>query len=204
MDLETYPFCETATLNGTVFEDWNQFKAVVEAEEYDKLGRGKISDLRYTQYKMSIINKSNSIEDHLFQKLFGNPRIGSIDEAKIPNVIQKGFLALINRCFFVAVQQIFKDCHVKWNQILKNSLNIPACTNSNDFLILNSCQFPYATPPGVFHAILWSTRSLENQEIDGILKSLIDLDYIYFVNPTRLRSIKTIDHAHVFIKLKDQ
>ena len=52
------------------------------------------------------------------------------------------------------------------------------------------------------HYVIWSTHPLENERIDEIaMKHVNGREYIRFVNPMNMRSVKDIWHAHVIVKM---
>lgn len=70
-------------------------------------------------------------------------------------------------------------------------------------LVLN--DFPYAIEEGIQHYLLWSLHELTLLEIEEFLKQTFSIqkkDYLYFINPENLKSIKNIFHIHIFVKNK--
>jgi hypothetical protein len=62
-------------------------------------------------------------------------------------------------------------------------------------------DFPYDVD-GTRHYLIWSTTPLDNEQIDDIAKRHVKgREFIRFVNPMNLRSIRDLWHAHVIVKM---
>jgi hypothetical protein len=60
-------------------------------------------------------------------------------------------------------------------------------------------DFPYALTPDIQHDVVWSFQPLEEAELVRFIASNIaDREFVYFVNPPQLQSVKNLWHAHVF------
>lgn len=64
-------------------------------------------------------------------------------------------------------------------------------------------DFPYAVEEGVHHLVLWSNASLTSEQIKDYLDRhlLPQGEYVFFENPTHLKTIPGIFHVHVFAKI---
>lgn len=62
-------------------------------------------------------------------------------------------------------------------------------------------DFPYDVE-NTRHYLVWSTAPLEMQQIDEITRKRVNgREYLRFVNPVNLRSVKDLWHAHVLVKM---
>ncbi|CAG8536700.1 7723_t:CDS:2 [Funneliformis caledonium] len=70
-------------------------------------------------------------------------------------------------------------------------------------------DFPYIVDSSISHYILWSKLPFENQnepdvkkEIDSFLKEKFpgEKEWVFFINPPRLQSVKSIWHGHIFVR----
>lgn len=85
--------------------------------------------------------------------------------------------------------------------VMDNKLAATYCENN---LRTNLCpnNFPYLLESNILHLLLWSIEELTDEEVSRILKSKLNgKEYIYFRNPEHLRSIPSVFHIQVFIKL---
>ena len=71
-------------------------------------------------------------------------------------------------------------------------------------VVFRKNDFPYNLEEGVEHFLLWSNQDLSPDEIDTYIQehtvSLDPLDTLWFVNPTELKSIPDLWHAHVMVR----
>jgi len=51
--------------------------------------------------------------------------------------------------------------------------------------------------------LLWSTKELSTDELSQQVADFVDTEqYVYFVNPPHLRSVRKVWHAHVLFKIE--
>jgi hypothetical protein len=68
-------------------------------------------------------------------------------------------------------------------------------------VVLRKNDFPYHLTDDISHYLLWSCWILSLEDVEIIIqKKLPNKEFMYFVNPPHLQSIKDIWHAHIFIK----
>jgi hypothetical protein len=62
-------------------------------------------------------------------------------------------------------------------------------------------DFPYNLDPGVEHCLLWSNQDLSPDEVEMYIQENTQgaLDTLWFINPTELKSIPELWHAHVMV-----
>ena len=98
------------------------------------------------------------------------------------------------------------------DMILINMLNHKSTSNDGKLvavycennLKINLCpnNFPYSVKDNISHLLLWSEKELTYQEVNEILKSKLNgKEYIYFRNPEHLRSVPSVFHIQIFVKL---
>ncbi|WZN63801.1 DUF3605 domain-containing protein [Chloropicon roscoffensis] len=64
-------------------------------------------------------------------------------------------------------------------------------------------DFPYALEKNIRHYLLWSTKELSTDELSQQVADFVDTEqYVYFVNPPHLRSVRKVWHAHVLFKIE--
>ena len=55
------------------------------------------------------------------------------------------------------------------------------------------------------HYLLWSTKELSTDELSQQVADFVDTEqYVYFVNPPHLRSVRKVWHAHVLFKIEGE
>ena len=63
-------------------------------------------------------------------------------------------------------------------------------------------NFPYHVEDNISHLVLWSREDLTDNQIKNILeRKYKNQEYIYFRNPAHIRSIPSVFHIQVFLKL---
>ena len=98
------------------------------------------------------------------------------------------------------------------DMVLINFLNYSKTITSNlkieskkddSWLEYKLCEntFPYSIDKNILHNVLWSINDLPDGRIRNILNQTVTNEYIYFRNPPQCRSIPSVFHVHVFIKL---
>lgn len=64
-------------------------------------------------------------------------------------------------------------------------------------------DFPYSVAPGIHHILLWSQTPLTRDYIEEILESNYGhqmYEWVYFVNPPEIQSVRKLPHVHVFMR----
>ncbi|KAF7732085.1 hypothetical protein EC973_006340 [Apophysomyces ossiformis] len=111
-----------------------------------------------------------------------------------------------------SVQKVYnqwmKDTLDKYGSIetylLKEKLHFPTDAFSIDRppVILLPNDFPYAVEPGINHLLMWSQTPLNQEYIEEILLSRFGMAYewVYWVNPVEIQSVRRLPHVHVFLR----
>ncbi|CEM24450.1 unnamed protein product [Vitrella brassicaformis CCMP3155] len=66
-------------------------------------------------------------------------------------------------------------------------------------------DYPYSFEDGVSHLVCWALRDLSAADVEEIVEKAYPPDtheYLYFINPTNLRTIESIHHWHVLVRRK--
>ncbi|KAI8090884.1 uncharacterized protein B0P05DRAFT_527818 [Gilbertella persicaria] len=66
-------------------------------------------------------------------------------------------------------------------------------------------DFPYAVEEGISHILLWSQVPLKQPYVEEILEKNYGSKYyewVYFVNPPDIQSVRKLPHVHVFMRQK--
>eukprot|EP01120_Amphizonella_sp_Union-15-10_P017443 TRINITY_DN967_c0_g1_i2.p1 TRINITY_DN967_c0_g1~~TRINITY_DN967_c0_g1_i2.p1 ORF type:complete len:175 (-),score=26.34 TRINITY_DN967_c0_g1_i2:176-700(-) len=64
-------------------------------------------------------------------------------------------------------------------------------------------DYRYAVEDSIEHHLIWSTVPLTEDKIKQILeKERVGYEYLFFVNPPNLQSVKNVHHVHVFSRKK--
>ncbi|KAI9481040.1 MAG: hypothetical protein EXX96DRAFT_607808 [Benjaminiella poitrasii] len=88
------------------------------------------------------------------------------------------------------------------------------CTKLKDFAITDSHQyrpkviilpndFPYSVSKDIQHILLWSRIPLARDYIEEILETNYGhqtYEWVYFVNPPEIQSVRKLPHVHVFMR----
>lgn len=64
-------------------------------------------------------------------------------------------------------------------------------------------DFPYSVEEGISHILLWSQIPLSRDYIEDILESNYgheQYEWVYFVNPPEIQSVRKLPHVHVFMR----
>ncbi|KAI8637850.1 hypothetical protein BD408DRAFT_406121 [Parasitella parasitica] len=64
-------------------------------------------------------------------------------------------------------------------------------------------DFPYSVEAGIQHILLWSQIPLSRDYIEHILESNYghkQYEWVYFVNPPEIQSVRKLPHVHVFMR----
>ncbi|KYQ91186.1 hypothetical protein DLAC_08102 [Tieghemostelium lacteum] len=71
-------------------------------------------------------------------------------------------------------------------------------------LVIRPNDFPYSCEEPISHWILWCLKPMSFDEAKQYLSKFFNrthgVDYLFFVNPHHLQSIKEVFHYHVFLK----
>ncbi|KAK9765038.1 hypothetical protein K7432_006952 [Basidiobolus ranarum] len=71
-----------------------------------------------------------------------------------------------------------------------------------DFCLVPN-DFPYNLDPSIQHLVLWCRKPFTRDEMRDILRAeLPDKEFLFFVNPKSLQSIRTVYHAQVMVRSK--
>ncbi|KAI9296294.1 hypothetical protein K502DRAFT_289722, partial [Neoconidiobolus thromboides FSU 785] len=83
---------------------------------------------------------------------------------------------------------------------LKKEVNNDDCNLYRPRVLLIENDFGYHLAEGIEHHLIWSLEKWYNpKQILGFLKKeLSGREYVFFLNPDHLRSIKEVFHLHVF------
>ncbi|KAI7905308.1 uncharacterized protein BX663DRAFT_559482 [Cokeromyces recurvatus] len=68
-------------------------------------------------------------------------------------------------------------------------------------------DFPYSVDKGIQHILLWSQTPLARNYIEETLESNYgrkSYEWVYFVNPSEIQSVRKLPHVHVFCVLDIQ
>lgn len=73
--------------------------------------------------------------------------------------------------------------------------------NAKDINLVHN-KYPYNVQDNVVHMVLWSNEDLDMNLVDKILKKCLPKnEFVYFTNPPQLKSIQSVFHVQVFIKI---
>lgn len=68
--------------------------------------------------------------------------------------------------------------------------------------ILVQNDFPYSLPSNVKHYVVWAQFTLTEEDVLPILQDNFKaMEFVYFLNPVVLQSVKSISHFQVFVKI---
>ncbi|GAA5815160.1 hypothetical protein MFLAVUS_008666 [Mucor flavus] len=90
------------------------------------------------------------------------------------------------------------------NYLLSSKLNFkPITDESRPPVIILPNDFPYSVAEGIYHILLWSQIPLSRDYIEDILESNYghkEYEWVYFVNPPEIQSVRKLPHVHVFMR----
>lgn len=89
------------------------------------------------------------------------------------------------------------------NYLLSTKLDFsdPITDESRPPVIILPNDFPYSVEEGIHHILLWSQIPLSRDYIQEILESNYgDYEWVYFVNPPEIQSVRKLPHVHVFMR----
>ncbi|CAI2174092.1 5247_t:CDS:2 [Funneliformis geosporum] len=161
--------------NGRVM-NWDEVKEIVGCR-LELLRREKSLQLKYAAYKVKIAQEYNSLDHYVCKVILNWPKEIIVHQKSFSNNLSP--------------QEYF-------------SSKTPS-THYN--LRLN--DFPYIVDASISHYILWSKLPFEDQndpdvrkEIDSFLKEKFpgEKEWVFFINPPRLQSVKSIWHGHIFVR----
>ncbi|KAI8073472.1 uncharacterized protein B0P05DRAFT_580243 [Gilbertella persicaria] len=90
------------------------------------------------------------------------------------------------------------------NYLMKEKLVFPEQPPA--ILILPN-DFPYSVDPGIEHILIWSKEPLEADFVESLLEKHYGShvwEWVYFVNPPALQSVRKLPHVHVFMRKKTE
>ncbi|CAO3631189.1 unnamed protein product [Cunninghamella blakesleeana] len=107
----------------------------------------------------------------------------------------------------VVYQKWLKDTLEKYgtieNYLLATKLHFPSSSSSEEPpVIILPNDFPYSVDQGIEHILLWSQQPLSPDYVEEIMKKNYnpkEWDWVYFVNPPEVQSVKKLPHVHVFL-----
>lgn len=149
---------------------WQEIIGYIDTNQLQNLSRHKNGEEVYKNNMKDINNKYNTIDDYIYDTIFGYPTF--INNGKI---------------------SVMKDINV------------------SELPILRLNDYPYYFEENVCHYILWHTQEFSDSVIEKLLEEKLpyilnkpfvkkNYDYVYWVNPVNLKSVKNIWHAHVVIR----
>lgn len=104
--------------------------------------------------------------------------------------------------------QWMKDTLAKYgtieNYLLSTKLHFkPITDTTRPPVIILPNDFPYSVEEGISHILLWSQIPLSRDYIEDILESKYghkEYEWVYFVNPPEIQSVRKLPHVHVFMR----
>jgi hypothetical protein len=91
--------------------------------------------------------------------------------------------------------------------LLKTKLHFkPIEDPSTPPVIILPNDFPYAVEPSIQHILLWSQLPLSRSYIEDILETNFGsqcYEWVYWVNPPEIQSVRKLPHVHVFLRQKN-
>ena len=103
--------------------------------------------------------------------------------------------------------QWMKDTLAKYgtieNYLLKTKLHFePTTDKSRPSVIILPNDFPYSVEAGIQHILIWSQTPLASSYIEEILQKNYGPSYewVYWVNPPEIQSVRKLPHVHVFLR----
>lgn len=82
----------------------------------------------------------------------------------------------------------------------------PLQDTSKPPVIILPNDFPYSVEEGIQHILLWSQIPLSRDYIEYILETNFgsqNYEWVYWVNPPEIQSVKKLPHVHVFMRPKN-
>lgn len=90
------------------------------------------------------------------------------------------------------------------NYLLSTKLHFkPIEDKSRPPVIILPNDFPYSVEEGIKHILLWSQIPLSQSYIEEILEANYGsktYEWVYFVNPPEIQSVRKLPHVHVFMR----
>ncbi|KAI8989943.1 hypothetical protein BDB01DRAFT_487125 [Pilobolus umbonatus] len=90
------------------------------------------------------------------------------------------------------------------NYLLLNKLHFTLTTSKDrPPVILLPNDFPYNVASDIKHILIWSLQPLNRDYIEDILNINYGshlYEWVYFVNPPEIQSVRKLPHVHVFIR----
>lgn len=88
--------------------------------------------------------------------------------------------------------------------LLSTKLNFkPNADEHRPPVIILPNDFPYSVAEGISHILLWSQVPLAHDHIEDILETNYGhelYEWVYFVNPPEIQSVRKLPHVHVFMR----
>ncbi|SAL97069.1 hypothetical protein [Absidia glauca] len=79
----------------------------------------------------------------------------------------------------------------------------PFTTSNPPTVIVLPNDFPYSVEKGIQHVLIWSQEPLAPTFVDTVLGEQYDpgvWEWVYWVNPPEIQSVKKLPHVHVFLR----
>lgn len=93
------------------------------------------------------------------------------------------------------------------NYLLSTKLHFqPIEDKTKPPVIILPNDFPYSVEDGIQHILLWSQIPLARDYIENILETNFgsqDYEWVYWVNPPEIQSVRKLPHVHVFMRHKN-
>lgn len=90
------------------------------------------------------------------------------------------------------------------NYLLSTKLHFKPIEDKNrPPVIILPNDFPYSVEEGIKHILIWSQLPLSPSYIEEILETNYGsktYEWVYFVNPPEIQSVRKLPHVHVFMR----
>ncbi|KAI8089214.1 uncharacterized protein BX664DRAFT_296778 [Halteromyces radiatus] len=92
------------------------------------------------------------------------------------------------------------------NYLLTTKLKFPPSSSESSespSVIILPNDFPYSVEKGIDHILVWSQVPLKPDYVEHVLQNNYDQtkwEWVYFVNPPEIQSVKKLPHVHVFLR----
>eukprot|EP01132_Coremiostelium_polycephalum_P003645 gene3645-4540_t len=191
------------TIDKCCKRSWEDLKLIIIEDRLDELGRSNRGQEQMLNHMKWIKSNYTSVKDYILSKVFEFPEF--LDENCIVNNTNND--NILNNC---NIQQ-----HKDNNNNITSTAQTTNCTTPTkkkvikpegiqQKIVFRPNDFPYNTDEIVSHYCLWCLNPMSFQEAKELLSKILnanhDEDFIFFMNPERLQSIKEVSHYHVFIK----
>ncbi|RIA84416.1 hypothetical protein C1645_878949 [Glomus cerebriforme] len=151
---------------------WEDVKEIVETGRLELLHRNKSDQLKYCEFKAKMTQKYGTIDNYLYQVVLKWPKDSPLNDSG-------------------SSQEYFSS------------------KTSSTHYNLRLNDFPYTIDSSISHYVLWSKLPFRDpndyntkNDIDLFLKENFpgEKEWLFFINPPQIQSIKTIWHGHIFVR----